>query len=232
MQDEIHVWQADLNLTEQDASAPFELLDEDEKARALRFTLPHLRTRFIAAHAFVRQVIGQALGIPAECVRFDHTSHGKPYLLNDRELRFNLSHSADLAAMAIARNRELGIDIEHRHELLDMLGVARRFFAPAEVSSLLATAPEKQAEAFFTFWTGKEAYVKARGEGLAFPLERFHVLPVEGSELLHLEVDGEPTESDRWRITRFRLSESVFGALAAEALECPTYFHVWKILQS
>ncbi len=227
MQDEIHVWYAHLSLSEQDADRLLPMLDPAEQARAARFALPHLRTRFIAAHAFVRQVIGQSLDLPSASVEYGYSSQGKPHLLNDRGIRFNLSHSADLAALAVARDRELGIDIEHIHELSDMLGLAQRYFAPAEISWLLGTAPEQQPAAFFSCWTAKEAYVKARGDGLSFPLDRFHVLPLDESKRLRLAVDGEPAESNRWHMTRLAVSETVLGALAVEGPECPIHFHTW-----
>ena len=104
-------------------------LDTAERTRAQRFAFPHLRTRFVAAHAFVRQVLGRYLGISPGSVRYAYTAQGKPRLSNNGEVRFNLSHSADLAALAIAWNREIGIDIEKTHEIADMLTSARRYFS-------------------------------------------------------------------------------------------------------
>ncbi len=228
MPNETELWYADLNLNEREAAELFSLLDEAERARARRFAFPHLRTRFIAAHAFVRQVVGRRLGIRPECLRYAYTNLGKPSVLNVGEIRFNLSHSEDVAALAVT-NREVGVDIERIREIRDMLDLARRFFSQPEIDWLLAIPPERQTEAFFECWTGKEAYLKARGDGLSFPLDGFHVLPVTGSEELELTVYDDPDESKRWRMTRFRIPQIGTGALALEGLTGPGLCQRWSI---
>jgi 4'-phosphopantetheinyl transferase len=215
MRDETHVWYADLDLDEQGANRLMVQLDTGERTRAQRFAFPHLRTRFVAAHAFARQVLGQYLNIAPECVRYTYAAQGKPGLSNAGDVRFNLSHSADLAALAITRNREVGIDIERTHEIADMLNLARRYFSQPEIDWLVAMPQNSQTSAFFTCWTAKEAYLKARGDGLLFPLDRFQALPIAGSERLGLAVYGEPAESERWHMTRLEIPDAI-GALAVE----------------
>jgi 4'-phosphopantetheinyl transferase len=226
MQDETHVWYADLNVDETGAGRLIHLLDIAERARAQRFAFPYLRTRFVAAHALARQVLGKYLDIAPECVSYAYAPQGKPRLSNGGEIRFNLSHSADIAALAIVPNREIGIDIEKTREITDMLSLARRFFSQPEIDWLLATPPDQQTSAFFTCWTAKEAYLKARGDGLSFPLDRFQALPVTGSERLRLAVYGEPAESERWCMTRFHI-ESATGALAVEGVNGRPIFQKW-----
>jgi 4'-phosphopantetheinyl transferase len=97
-----------------------------------------------------------------------------------------------------------------------MLGLARRYFSSVEVQWVESAPAEKRAEAFFTCWTGKEAYVKGRGDGLSFRLDRFQVLPRPGSDWLELQVYGDPRESCRWRIERLPLPPGYLGALAIE----------------
>jgi 4'-phosphopantetheinyl transferase len=230
MQDETHVWYADLDLDEAEAGRLMGQLDISERARAQRFAFPHLRTRFVAAHAFVRQVLGKYLDVAPECVCYSYTPQGKPRLSNGGEIRFNLSHSVDLAALAITRNREIGIDIEKPREIADMLSLARRFFSHPEIDWLLAVPPNDQTSAFFTCWTAKEAYIKARGDGLSFPLDRFQALPVVGSEQLRLAVYGEPAESERWCMTSFQI-EAATGALAVEGVNCRPVFQKWSGFQ-
>ncbi len=229
MQNETHVWYADLGIDEAAAGRLIGLLDDAERIRAQRFAFPYLRTRFVAAHVFARQVLGKYLDISPERVRYDYAPRGKPHLLNAGEIRFNLSHSADLAGIAIVESREVGIDIEEIHELSDMLDMARRFFAPAEVDWLLAFPPEGRTMAFFQCWTAKEAYLKARGDGLSFPLDQFHVLPSAGSEELRLTVYGEPGESGRWGMARFQISDTAIGALAVEGVTRPPVCRRWVI---
>lgn len=228
MQDETYVWYADLDLDEQEVNRLMLQLDTAERTRAQRFAFPHLRTRFVAAHAFVRQVLGRYLGISPGSVRYAYTAQGKPRLSNNGEVRFNLSHSADLAALAIAWNREIGIDIEKTHEIADMLSLARRYFSQPEIDWLLALPQDALNSAFFTCWTAKEAYLKARGDGLLFPLDRFQALPITGSERLRLAVYGEPAESERWYMTRLQIPSAI-GALAVEGDGAPPILRRWTV---
>lgn len=228
MQDETHVWYADLHLDEREANSLMLQLDTAERTRAQRFAFPHLRTRFVSAHIFVRQVLGRYLDIAPECVRYAYTAQGKPRLSNGSEIRFNLSHSADLAALGIAWNREIGIDIEKTHEVTDMLSLARRYFSQPEIDWLLALPQDAIKSAFFTCWTAKEAYLKARGDGLLFPLDRFQALPIADSERLQLAVYDEPAESERWYMTRLQIPGAI-GALAVECACAPPILRRWTV---
>jgi 4'-phosphopantetheinyl transferase len=109
-----------------------------------------------------------------------------------------------------------------------MLELARRYFSPAETDWLLATPPDVQTAAFFTCWTAKEAYLKARGDGLLFPLDRFEALPVAGSDRLQLAVYGEPGEAERWSMTRFQIPAlAVEGAVAVEGANGAAILRRW-----
>jgi 4'-phosphopantetheinyl transferase len=208
---EAHVWYAEL------AALPgggFEVLDEEERARASRFRSLELRNWFVAAHCFLRQVLSQYLDTrPAE-IRFRHLPRGKPELAESRHIRFNLSHTRDIAVVAVARDRE--VDVEDVRDTPDILDLARRYFSSVEAQWVESAPPEVRAEAFFTCWTGKEAYVKGRGDGLSFPLDGFQVLPRAGSDLLELQVYGDPRESCRWRIERLPVPPGYLAALAME----------------
>jgi 4'-phosphopantetheinyl transferase len=217
LENESHVWYADLDLDEREAAEFTGLLDAGERARANRFAFPHLRTRFIAAHALVRQVIGSYLGIAPEEVEFAYSSQGKPHLPQGGGLRFNLSHSSKMAAVAVACNYEVGVDIEDLRTLPDRMDLARRYFSPAEVKWLEGVSPDRQTAAFFDCWTAKEAYLKARGDGLSFPLDAFQVLPGEAPDDLRLAVYREPGEAAHWLMRRFRIGEAATGALAIES---------------
>jgi 4'-phosphopantetheinyl transferase len=117
----------------------------------------------------LREVLGRYLGIRGEQIRFEYNAFGKPALspgLASR-LTFNLSHSADLAVIAVAYGAAIGVDLEHVRAQPDFADIARYFFSAAEVDHLTALPSHLQARAFFGCWTRREAYVKACGEGLA-----------------------------------------------------------------
>ena len=165
---EAHVWRIRL------APCPVDLLSEDERARALRFHFPLHRHRFVAARSALRRILAAYLDLPPAELRFHYSPHGKPYL-EHHWLRFNLAHSEDLALCAVARAREIGVDIERIRPRPTQERIPERFFSPSEAAQLRALPPE----AFFHYWTAKEAYLKARGEGLAIPLDSFDVTTLD-----------------------------------------------------
>ncbi len=172
--DRIHVWRADLD--SQAVEPLFALLSADERQRADRFVRQVDRHSFIAARGILRQLLGRYLDLPPEQIEFGYADRGKPFLIRGvraattqenrtHSLEFNVSHSGGIALYAIARNRRVGIDVESFREL-DILPLAQRFFSDREYQQLCDYPPEGQPAAFFSFWTAKEALLKATGEGL------------------------------------------------------------------
>ena len=172
-------------------------LDIAERERATRFRHDRDRNRFIARRGQLRELLGRDLGIAPEALRLAEDSHGKPVLLDDPDLHFNLSHSNGRALIATARGIAIGCDIEWRNPELACQKVAKRLFAPEEYEALTALPPEQWTAGFFNCWTRKEAYVKALGLGLSYPLHAFTVSVAP----------GEParfTSDERgWTITSF-----------------------------
>lgn len=163
-----------LDLPEAQLAALHGTLSPAETARAGRFLREPERRRFTAAHGQVREILGGLTGLPPAGLRFEQNPQGKPFLVQG-EPHFNLSHSAELGLLAVAMGRELGVDLEWMDREIDYTNIARRFFAPAEITALEALPPDAQAQGFFNGWTRKEAYIKARGLGLAIPLDSFTV---------------------------------------------------------
>jgi 4'-phosphopantetheinyl transferase len=149
------------------------LLSADERERAARFHFERHQTLYIRAHAALRLILARYLGVaPASlCIVPDAT--GRPILAPAAGLHFNLSHSGDAALVAVACSAPVGVDIEVVREIADFVAIARRHFAPAEVDDLLRLPPEQQRDGFYVTWTRKEAFVKALGLGLSFPLGSF-----------------------------------------------------------
>ena len=167
--DEVEVWFADP--AEVDAGA-VALLDADERARMGRFMFERDRQLFLAAHALVRRTLSRHADVDPAAWRFAAEEGGRPVLAGPAPvppLCFNLSHCRGLVACAIARDRHVGVDVERVAELpRDLID---SITSPAEAAALRSLPAEAQAERFFTLWTLKEAYVKARGQGLALPVE-------------------------------------------------------------
>jgi 4'-phosphopantetheinyl transferase len=152
------------------------LLSPEEHARMARFVFDRDRRVFLLTRALVRTTLSRYAPVAPADWQFIANVHGRPELL-DRpsgvpDLRFNISHTDGLIACAVTIGREVGVDVEHinRHLTHDVAG---RYFAPGEVTDLKRLPPEEQQRVFFDYWTLKEAYIKARGFGLALPLGDF-----------------------------------------------------------
>lgn len=198
--DEVHVWQVALAQPAARIAALRRLLSPDEQERAGRFVSPRLGAHFTVARGALRTLLGHYLATAPESLRFRYNPSGKP-ALEKGALRFNLSHSGELALCAFSLGRELGIDVERRRTDLDIDALAGRFFSPLEIAALGAVPPELRQAAFFDCWTRKEAYLKARGEGITgLALDSFSVslLPGEPPALLHC--DRDPLECSRWAL--------------------------------
>jgi 4'-phosphopantetheinyl transferase len=176
---EMHVWLAAI-----DGSGPagpdlVSMLSPDELARADRYHFARDRDRFISRRGILRSLAGAYLRIPPNQLRFRYGSHGKPSLADAdgdaRGLRFNLSSSHGTALFAFVTGRELGVDIELVDRDTPAEEIAGRFFSAREVEDLLGLAGPLRAQAFFRCWARKEAYLKARGDGLSLGLDQFDV---------------------------------------------------------
>ena len=194
---EAHVWCASLRPGEAALAAMRALLSADERERAGRFYFEKDRSAYAVARGLLRTLAGLYLDAPPERLRFDYTDYGKPYLAGGT-LRFNLSHSHEVALYAFTSGAEVGVDVEYVRPELAGAEIARRFFSPREVESLLALPSAEQAEAFFKCWTRKEAFIKAVGQGLSFPLERFDVSLAPRAPAELLSVSGDEREAARW----------------------------------
>ena len=222
---EVHVWRASLDLTASHVQILQQTLAPDERARAERFYFQKDRAHFIVARGLLRVILGRYLDRPPDQLRFCYNSNGKPALakeFNRDTLCFNLSHSHGLALFAVTRGRELGVDLERVRPHLADEQIAERFFSPREVAMLRALPTNMRTEAFFNCWTRKEAYIKARGEGLSFPLDQVDVSLAPGEPVALLSAKADPHEASRWSLQELAPGPSYAAALAVEG-------HDWRL---
>jgi 4'-phosphopantetheinyl transferase len=190
------------------------VLSADEHARAGRFRIAADRDRFVVARACLRYVLSSYGAGRPERIRFHYGWKGKPVLTADRDLHFNLSHSKDLAIVALARGAEVGIDVERIRDVPSARAIARRFFSPAESAVLTRLPSSDFKEAFWRCWTRKEAYVKACGDGLSLPLDSFDVsLEIRGWSLL-VATRPDAGEAHRWQLLDVNVGPGYVAALA------------------
>ncbi|UYN96104.1 MAG: 4'-phosphopantetheinyl transferase superfamily protein [Enhydrobacter sp.] len=175
----VDLWWLSLEGVSDDSSRRWAaLLDDDERARAVRFVHDRDRRPFVAAHALLRVLLQAFGGRPAAAWRLAAGRHGKPVLHPDHgqdaaSLSFNISHTRGAVACATTLDHPVGVDVEALERPGDLMEIARSYFAPAELATLRATAPADRRATFLRLWTLKEAYLKARGDGLSLPLDRF-----------------------------------------------------------
>jgi 4'-phosphopantetheinyl transferase len=215
---EVHVWRVRLDQVPARVQAAARLLAPNERQRAARFRFERDRRRYIVSQASLRQVLARYLERPPEQIVFRRSERGKPALASADTLRFNASHSHELALYAVTHSREVGIDIEHLHPLPDAAQIVRRFFAEQERATFFRLPEAQRQAAFFTCWTRKEALLKARGEGLYRPLHQFAVSfgPDDPPRLLYFE--DLPQEPQRWT---FRALTPAPGYVATLVVEWP-----------
>jgi 4'-phosphopantetheinyl transferase len=175
---EVHVWRASLSgdLPASRCFAP--TLSADEQARAARFIFERDRDHYISARGILRDLLGRYMKFAPQMIKFEYGPHGKPAIAcanSKPAISFNLSHSHGLAMVAIAHKREVGIDVELIRPDFAGEQIAKRYFSGTEVAELNALPTQQRAESFFLCWTRKEAYIKARGDGLHTPLDSFSV---------------------------------------------------------
>ncbi|MEZ4443153.1 MAG: 4'-phosphopantetheinyl transferase superfamily protein [Polyangiaceae bacterium] len=179
------------------------LLTDDERVRHQRFYFEKDRLLFLATRALVRTTLSAYADLSPDAWRFDQGEHGKPFLIGEGArfgLAFNLSNTRGLVACAVSTTYErLGVDVENVERAGDTVGIADRFFSPHEVDALHALPVAEQQRRFFSYWTLKESYIKARGMGLAIPLDQFSFLLDEGPEIgiaFDPRLEDDPS---RWR---------------------------------
>lgn len=216
--DEVHVWRIPLDLPASTVEHVGAALDAGEQARAERLRFPRDRRRFMLARGAVRAILGRYLAAEPAAIRFRYGPRGKPALdgAGDDSLCFNLSHSGELALLAVTRGRELGIDVEQMRPELAGESIARRFFSPHEVSVLLGLPTDERRAAFFRCWTRKEAYIKARGDGFALQLDAFDVTLAPGAPAALLRTEQEPHDAARWTLRDVPIDPGYAAALCVE----------------
>ena len=215
---QVDVWMAEvLDLPGDQRRACEAVLNAGERARLAKFVVAHAGTQFLAARSLLRTVLSvYQPGQPREWA-FTANAYGRPRLCDGQvatPLHFNVSHTYGMVACAVSRTEEVGVDVEWAGRDLDCLALAKTAFAPAEIAALQASRGVDVKELFFSFWTLKEFYIKARGMGMSLPLQAFWFeLNGGGAEIFFsAELADSPS---RWSFRRFSPTASHRMAVAA-----------------
>jgi 4'-phosphopantetheinyl transferase len=179
------------------------LLSDDERQQEQRFYFEKDRRQYLVTRALVRTVLSRYSKVSPEAWNFRRNAYGRPEIINEEScasaLSFNLSHTDGLILLGVTRTQSLGVDAENLNRKNAPLDIADQFFSPWETEALYAISESIRTERFFHYWTLKESYVKARGQGLSIPLDQFgFVFPDEQSILAKCDPALETSLSD-WR---------------------------------
>jgi len=232
--DEVHVWQARVDAESLRESEILDALTEDERARAARFRFAKDRNQYIVGRSMMRALLGNYLGCPPPEIRFCYSPYGKPDLAGglQTDLRFNLSHSRELVLLAVTQWSAIGVDVEFIEPQVINERVAEQFFSKDEVAALTALPVELRAMGFFSCWTRKEAFIKAKGEGLSMQLDKFDVSLQPGQPARLLAVRPDAGELDQWSLQDLGLRDGYIGAVAVARAHCQWRHYAWPVRNS
>ncbi len=223
---DVHIWSASLDYLEEDLYRLSQILHEEESSKAAEFFSEVDRRRFIVRHGILRKILSLYLGIDPQAICFYYGPYGKPYLCPQPSadtIQFSVSHSKGLALFAFTKGRRIGIDLEHLTTIPEIDDIAKQWFDPQVAELLSKLPPDAKQMAFFTYWTQKEAYLKALGEGLGGPSHGMNVqllFPERGQRLLiqHHHPIGE------WVCEVLTPAPRFIAALVVEGVE---YSLIW-----
>lgn len=194
-------------------------LSADERRRASRFAFERDRRRFIVGRAQLRQLLASRLGVRSTDIDLVYGALGKPALSRrfaGTDLRFNISHSEEVALYAFTRDCEIGVDVEVIRELHEADDVVQRFFSPGEQDAYRSLTPRDRPLGFFNCWTRKEAFIKALGDGLQYPLDAFDVSLIPGEPARILRVGAISGEACGWVVHHLAIGPGIVGAVVTQ----------------
>ena len=217
---EARIWTADLEPGAAAIDRLVPLLSADERERAGRFHFRRDAMRWIAARATLREILGRCLHEDPRALAFTYGDKGKPALAapaGGLDLQFSLAHSAHLAVYGVTVDCPVGVDVERLRPLTDMDQIAERTFSRQECTALRGLPVAARPAGFFNCWTRKEAYIKAVGLGLSYPLERFSVSLAPGAPARLEAVEIEPAHVEAWMMAALAPRSGFVGAVVVGA---------------
>ena len=221
----VHVWAVPLDDARVDVDAGRKLLSPDERERAARFYFEQHRRRFLLAHIALHWILSRYLKIPPARLYFELGNNGKPKLppaLTNSGFEFNLSHSNDMALLAINLIGEVGVDIEYVKPGFKFEEIAESFFTAREVAELRGLPSELQRQAFFKCWTCKEAFLKAKGTGLSGRLDEVEInLSASDEVRIRADVAG-------WSLAELNPIDAYEAALVVASPPVPICCYRWQ----
>lgn len=212
--DLLQIWKIPLNIAISELQSLFNILSQEEQQIALRFKFEKHYRRYVVSHAAMRNILAKQLNISHQKIIFEISGNGKPFIQKN-PLQFNLSHSEEIAMLAISCHGDVGIDVEYMKDFVDVMGITQRFFHPIELNQLQKIDAEDRLRHFYYCWTAKEAYLKAKGVGIANHLKMFAVDFQDISALKILWAHKELIAFNDWYIQAFEPQQNYIATVVS-----------------
>ena len=223
-ENEVHVWSVQTNDKSSSPDDFKDLLSSVEQDRASKFRFETDRRRYTISHAALRSILSNYVNDSARALQFAEGPYGKPKLAPNHAMErveFNLSHSHELALIAVAQGREIGVDVEWVREAFAFDEVAQRFFTTKEVAALHALPFHLQREAFYKCWTSKEAFLKAKGTGLSGQLDEVDIVLTDHGV-------GVKGTIANFSLIELAVDSGYVAALVAKGAEPQLSYYAWR----
>ena len=211
-------------------------LDEEELAHSRRLRSPQHQREYILSHALLRTTLSQYAPVAPTHWRFRRNASGKPQLIETpgaERLRFNLSHTQGLSVCAVTLDADLGVDVEFHANRESLLEVADHYFSAREIADLRSLPKAVQGDVFFRYWTLKESYIKARGEGLSIPLDSFSFHFPDNDNVAFVD-HTDAVAAQAWRFSSMEPSSQHSAAVAvrSERLDLSLFWSTIDTIES
>ena len=213
---QVHLWFVDKKNHKDRLTSYWSILNELEKEKATKYRFEKDRDCSIIARGVIRMLLGNYLKIHPKDVKLKLGEFGKPFLNELSDIQFNVSHSANAIVLTFVKKDKIGVDIEHTKRNIEVNTIAKQFFSKEEITALFSLDEKYQKQAFFNCWTRKEAFIKALGSGLSFPLDQFVVSldTIKNAQLLATKWDDK--EKEKWFLKSFEAVKDYIGALSVK----------------
>lgn len=223
---QVHVWSLNKSEHKNKLAAYWNILSKEEKESASKYRFTRDRDCSIIARGALRTLLGNYLKQSPERIKFQFGTHGKPSLNELSDIEFNVSHSTNAIVLAFVQHNSIGIDVEYIKRNIEVKKIAKHFFSKEEIMSLFSMDESYYKQAFYNCWTRKEAFIKALGSGLSFPLDQFVVSLDSTKEAALLDTKWDEKEKDNWVLKSFEPAQDYIGAVTVKGKVSDIQF--WK----
>ncbi len=211
-----HVWYIYFSQQLNILSYFLSILSKDEIEKASKFRFEKDKNCSIITRGALRFLSGKYLTENPEDIKFKYGEFGKPYYNMETELKFNVSHSGNMAVIGFVLNDDIGVDVEEMKSDFEVFDIASNYFSDYEIKSLKEIPIQNHVKGFYRCWTRKESFIKAKAKGLSFPLDSFSVSIDSDEKTELLETKWDKNEKELWNLFSFTPQENYIGAVSVK----------------